>query len=329
MDIAALGIIASRVRHVEPYYALHSTLLATMAHGRGSDKRSGRNSGRRKKKAAFLQVRSSSLRDPMQDSASEGFVTLLASAKGEQCVMVLKQALKDPRIYVFGELVDHPNVQALAAKPNTAQWLELLKIFAYGTYRDYAAKQKSLPTLSETEVQKLKMLTIVSQASLSKELSYSSLMTAVDISQVRTLEDLIIETIYLGLLKGELDQKRGLLLVQSAIARDIGPSDVVEMRKQLTTWLGASEQLITALTKNVDESQTVREQETNAAAEQLKKIEAIRENIRASHEADSGAAGGLASLGARAMQGMGLGGTTRAGKRRKHTSNTPFPMFSK
>eukprot|EP00457_Paulinella_chromatophora_P012264 gb/GEZN01012463.1/.p1 GENE.gb/GEZN01012463.1/~~gb/GEZN01012463.1/.p1 ORF type:complete len:271 (+),score=43.23 gb/GEZN01012463.1/:74-886(+) len=251
--------------------------------------------------------------------ALEGFVTLMSSAKGDQCVMVLKQALKDPRIFVFGELVDHPNAAALAEDPKTAPWLELLKIFAYGTFRDYTAKKASLPKISEAEAQKLKMLTIVSQASVNKELSYASIMEAVDISMVRMLEDLIIETVYLGLLNGQLDQKRGLLLVQSSIARDIGPADVAEMRKNLTIWLTASEDLVKTLSSHVEQADTTREKERKNEAERSKKIDSIRESIRATREVELTSSGGLAGLGGRVMQGMGMGSVAgRAGKRRKH-----------
>ena len=55
---------------------------------------------------------------------------------------------------------------------------------------------------------KLRMLTIVSLAHRSKKVSYASLQSELGISNVRELEDLIIDTIYSGLLEGRLDQHK-------------------------------------------------------------------------------------------------------------------------
>ncbi len=68
--------------------------------------------------------------------ALEGFLMLVKSNKGLACVMVIQQVLKHPQIFVFGELLEQPNVQSLQNTEHKP-WLELLRIFAYGTWRDY------------------------------------------------------------------------------------------------------------------------------------------------------------------------------------------------
>ena len=78
---------------------------------------------------------------------------LAKSAKGAACVQLVGQVLDNPSLYVFGELLDMPNVQALAdGPPAHAAAYELLKIFAYGTWKDYTARAAQLGQLSAAQV---------------------------------------------------------------------------------------------------------------------------------------------------------------------------------
>jgi COP9 signalosome complex subunit 7 len=69
----------------------------------------------------------------------EQFVLLSKAAKGAAAVTVIKQALEAPGVYVFGELLDMPNIQELSSGPH-APYFNLLNVFAYGTYNDYMGK---------------------------------------------------------------------------------------------------------------------------------------------------------------------------------------------
>ena len=56
--------------------------------------------------------------------------------------------LDSPHIFVFGELLDLPAIKDMndsAQKP----YLELLKIFAYGRYRDYLDRRQDLPDITQ------------------------------------------------------------------------------------------------------------------------------------------------------------------------------------
>jgi COP9 signalosome complex subunit 7 len=46
--------------------------------------------------------------------ALDGFCVLAKSSSGVQCVMVIKQVLKHPSIFVFGELLDVNNIQEVS-----------------------------------------------------------------------------------------------------------------------------------------------------------------------------------------------------------------------
>ena len=61
-------------------------------------------------------------------------------------------------------------------------------------------------------------------------------ITALDISTVRELEDLIIDAIYLDLLYGKLDQKEEQLEVTHTMGRDFEPGKLQQILASLEDW---------------------------------------------------------------------------------------------
>jgi len=61
-------------------------------------------------------------------------------------------------------------------------------------------------------------------------------LKALDVSTVRELEDLIIDSIYLGLLEGKLDQKEEQLEVRYTMGRDLAPGKLEEVLAALKDW---------------------------------------------------------------------------------------------
>jgi len=210
--------------------------------------------------------------------------------------MVIQQALREPRVFVFGELLAEPNVQELEGtefKP----WLDLLKVFAYGTYADYKKNKAQLPEVKDQMLTKLKLLTIVTHASQHKVLPYDLLLKELDLTNVRELEDMIIDCIYEGLIKGKLDQRRGALIVHSTIGRDISPADIDVMLNKLSSWLETSKVLISNLEKQIAAANEAKAKE-KAAEEALEKerkdmIEALKAAKQEGHEGGAAAPSGL------------------------------------
>lgn len=65
----------------------------------------------------------------------------------------------------------------------------------------------------EIQVEKLRMLSVVSLAHASKVVPYATMKEALGMDNVRHLEDLIFDTMYSGLLQGKLDQRQEVLKV--------------------------------------------------------------------------------------------------------------------
>jgi len=179
--------------------------------------------------------------------------------------MIIKKVLGQQQIFVFGELLDAPGVKELANTPHKS-WLELLRLFAYGTYADYKA-QPDLPKLSTPQSTKLKLLSIVEYAARNKELSYGMLMRELDVNNVRELEDLIIDCVYQGLIQGKLDQRKQMFEVQSVMGRDLGPHDVDNMINTLGNWLNTTDNFIKHIDKRIESANATHEKKKKEQAD--------------------------------------------------------------
>lgn len=67
-------------------------------------------------------------------------------------------------------------------------------------------------------------------------LPYSDLLQALQMPTIRDLEDLIIDAIYLDILRGKLDQKEQQLEVEYTMGRDLEPGKIEEVLAALKNW---------------------------------------------------------------------------------------------
>ncbi|CAJ0760981.1 17656_t:CDS:2, partial [Entrophospora sp. SA101] len=88
----------------------------------------------------------------------ESFLLLSKSAKGSACVQLIKDALGAPGVYVFAELLDMPNIAKLRNNEQYQPYHTLLRLFSYGTYKDYKDNVETLPPLDDAQLNKLKHL---------------------------------------------------------------------------------------------------------------------------------------------------------------------------
>ncbi|KDE04363.1 hypothetical protein MVLG_05242 [Microbotryum lychnidis-dioicae p1A1 Lamole] len=158
----------------------------------------------------------------------EPFCLLAKSARGASAAALVAQATAAPGVYVFGELLAMPSIQDLATSEGHASSLELLKIFAYGTWSDYHQNRSSLPELGPVQEVKLRHLTIVSLAMQARVIAYSTLLSTLELDSIPKLEDLLIEGIYAGVFDGRLDQHRARIEITSSIGRDVRSDPITE-----------------------------------------------------------------------------------------------------
>jgi len=218
--------------------------------------------------------------------ALQAYVSLAKNSKGKSVVAAIQQALSASNVFVFSELLELPSVQALAGTED-AKYLELLKIFAYGTYADYKNAKTSLPSLSPLQVKKLQQLTIVTLAAANKVIPYTVLQQQLDMPVgLRELEDLIIDAIYQGIVQGKLDQKSQQFEVESAMGRDLKPETLDSMIEVLANWSVQSESLLKSIKEKILQANIVGENEKKHKEEFDKRIETVKANIKLAMESE-------------------------------------------
>ena len=212
--------------------------------------------------------------------ALEQFCTLAKSAGGSRGRRRHRPAgVKRERVFVFGELLAEPNVRALKSTDQANQ-LRLLEIFAYGTYSDYKKEASSLPPLTPPQKTKLRQLSLVSLARKASVVPYDAIGEALEVTEQRDLEDLVIETVYAGFVAGKMDQMAREFKVQRASGRDVKPDDVA-MADALTAWADRADAVAAEqLEENKVQAERRRDARKGDAAALQAKIEDIKNSLQ-------------------------------------------------
>jgi len=217
----------------------------------------------------------------------EQFVLLAKNARGAAAVELIKQALESPGVFVFGELLDMPNIQDLMNTPH-GPYLTLLNIFAFGTFKNLSESVEPLPEVSEAMSRKLRLLTVVSLAETSKVLAYSLLMTELGLSTVRELEDLVIEGISAGVVQGKLDQKSSHFEVDYVIGRDIRKTDIGSIVSVLSAWCDNCDNMLRGIEGQVDKVNGERREHITHKASLDTKMNELKQQLKNQPLGDDG-----------------------------------------
>ncbi|KAK7631119.1 COP9 signalosome subunit 7 [Phyllosticta citricarpa] len=171
-------------------------------------------------------------------NALEPFLALSKSANSPRAAAdLIVQATSAPSTFVFAELLHAPTIQALRDSPEYAAYLQLLQVFAWGTWQDYAASKSQLPALSDAQTTKLKLLSLLPLSADPTNLSYATLQSRLDLPTPRALEDLLITAIYAHLITATLDPASSRVSITSvAPLRDLSPASAGALVAELGAW---------------------------------------------------------------------------------------------
>lgn len=186
------------------------------------------------------------------------FIALSKSAKSPRAAAdLVTRATSAANTFIFTELLDTPQVQALANSDEFSSHLTLLQIFSHGTYADYTANASTLPALNDEQRLKLRQLSLLTlvanggnapdddamqQDQEQPNLSYASLIRQLELSNARELEELVISAIYAGLIEGQLDPANEMVQINSVAAlRDVPARGVGGLLSSLQGWAGRCE----------------------------------------------------------------------------------------
>ncbi|TYG89583.1 hypothetical protein ES288_A12G111200v1 [Gossypium darwinii] len=190
-----------------------------------------------------------------------------------------EKATSHASLFAFSEILAVPTVAELEGTENSV-YLEVLRLFAHGTWSDYKSNSGSLPQLLPDQVLKLKQLTVLTLAETNKVLPYDQLMLELDVTNVRELEDFIInECIYAGIVRGKLDQLRRCFEVQFAAGRDLRPGQLGSMIQTLSNWLGTSDNLLISIQEKIKWADTMSELDKKHRKEVEDKVEEVKKSV--------------------------------------------------
>jgi COP9 signalosome complex subunit 7 len=188
-----------------------------------------------------------------EESKLEQYLLLAKPLKDAPLADLITKACSEPGLFNFGELLALPAVQDLNHTQLYSKAYALLTLFSYGTLMDLKCHPDRFPELTELQLHKLRLLTVVSMATSRRTLPYSELFSALDLQDVRQLEDFLISgCLYGGLIKGKPDQKAQCLHVEDALPRDVPPDQLASVVLSLGGWLETARAVLMGIQDNVD-----------------------------------------------------------------------------
>ncbi|KAL9434831.1 hypothetical protein AB3S75_021156 [Citrus x aurantiifolia] len=212
------------------------------------------------------------------------FVKQASNQKGAALGSVIVEATSQPSLFAFSEILAVPNIAEFEGTENS-KYLDMLRLFAHGTWSDYKNNAGHLPQLVPDQVLKLKQLTVLTLAETNKVLPYDELMEELDVTNVRELEDFLInECMYTGIVRGKLDQLRRCFEVQFAAGRDLRPGQLGSMIQTLSNWLTTSDNLLISIQEKIKWADTMNEMDKKHRKDLEEKVEEAKKSL--SHKAD-------------------------------------------
>ncbi|EJF58484.1 hypothetical protein DICSQDRAFT_172997 [Dichomitus squalens LYAD-421 SS1] len=183
----------------------------------------------------------------------EPFLLMSKGAKGAAAAKLIQDATTAPGVFVFAELLEQPNIQELSGHEQHNRFYSLLQLFSYKTYPDYLQYKDALPPLNEAQITKLKQLTLVSLAQDRRILPYDQLLRDLEMPTIRDLEDLIIDAIYLDIVKGKLDQREQQFEIEYTMGRDLEPGKLEQLLVSLQNWASTTSAILATLDDKLSE----------------------------------------------------------------------------
>uniref|UniRef100_A0A2P2LU54 COP9 signalosome complex subunit 7-like isoform X1 n=1 Tax=Rhizophora mucronata TaxID=61149 RepID=A0A2P2LU54_RHIMU len=214
------------------------------------------------------------------------FVRQASALEGSALASLIVDATSHPYLFAFSEILAVPSVSELEGTDNSL-YLNVLRLFVHGTWSDYKATKSVFEgnadhflQLVPDQILKLKQLTVLTLAETNKVLPYDELMQELDVTNVRELEDFLInECMYVGIVRGKLDQLRRCFEVQFAAGRDLRPGQLTNMIQTLSSWLATSDNLLVSIQEKIKWADTMSELDKKHRKDIEDKVEEVKKSL--------------------------------------------------
>ncbi|KAL0700422.1 hypothetical protein Bca4012_056544 [Brassica carinata] len=158
-----------------------------------------------------------------------------------------------------------------------------------------------IPPLSPDQVLKPKQLTLLTLAESNKVLPYDTLMVELVVTNVRQLEDFLINecmyahdtdfvdklNIFHGIVRRKLDQLKRCFEVPFAAGRDLRPGQLGDMLLALSNWLNTSENLLGSIQDMLKWADNMSEMDKKHRKEAEEGVEEVKRSLSMKGDVDS------------------------------------------
>lgn len=220
---------------------------------------------------------------------------------------MIQRSTSAPNTYIFTELLSAPQIGALSTSsdPKHTAHYRALEIYCYGTYGDYLS-EPNLPPLNTAQIQKLRLLSLLTLAQNPANLTYTRLSNLLALKNTHELETLVIAAIYAGLVSGTLDPHHEIVQISSvAPLRDVAPQSIASMVSTLQEWEQRCSSTLADLERQIGEIKREGERRWREEREWEKKVEGL---IEAEDTSKAAAKAAASAGGAAGGTGKKLGG---------------------
>ena len=253
------------------------------------------------------------------DSALAPFLEIVETSSSSTLRAVILKVLSHPEIFC-----GYDQLKAIvASKVDDSQLMETLDLFSYGVYLDYIQNPDHFLPLNESQVSKLRQLTVISNTQDACKrgisiVSYGQLANSLGIEAEnrRGVEEVIISCIYSRILNGKLCQKSQQLhlTVPPCCSRDVRLTQIPDL-------LGS----LRSLCQRLDSSNQDLERDNEYVQSSLEQTDAYWKSIqeqakRAQNHAKNSGGGGNSSGTIRSSLTAGWPGDPTAGAGRSSAS---------
>ncbi|KAK9458502.1 uncharacterized protein V1516DRAFT_657409 [Lipomyces oligophaga] len=204
-------------------------------------------------------------------------------------INLVDQATSSPDLFTFAFLINSPILNSFLSGLEYRKYLNLVRLFAYGTWEEYTSNQTSFPELNEAQATKLKQLTVITLAGREHRLKYSDLLSALDLENSRQIAQLIISCIYASLITARLDTQAQLVLVDAVIAgRDVvEKKDIERLKTVIDGWSMRCQDTMDQLSVEIRRVRHTTIKELKEVTEYNKTVESINQQLTKSIKVSS------------------------------------------
>ncbi|KAH9586464.1 hypothetical protein LSM04_003836 [Trypanosoma melophagium] len=173
---------------------------------------------------------------------------IIASSSNSDVAHLAEEALNAPHIFFFASLLRLPALQTLRRDVAHAWIVQVMSVLCHGGEREL--NQLPSEVLQHVTPQMHRKACKLSVLTLCANGGPLRLCDVRDITAVTTpgdAEALLVDMMSDGLLRGRIDQRGGVLMLQEFAARDVPRKDVAMMREKLENWCKNCDAQITLL----------------------------------------------------------------------------------